>query len=219
MSVWVHPLDLFFANVFMDQFEKLHMAELRNLGVLTWFRFVDDTFVVLNKKSDAEQVLGFLNKQHKNMRFTSELEKDGRIPFLDVLVKRNGRLLTSSIYRKPTYTGVYLRWTSLTSRRYKLGLIYNLLDRAWKICSDSCSRELEVRRIKSVLSDNGYPAEVLDHQISRFVLNRAKWDKVTSQLATDVDEPPKAVEKEKEKIRSYIKLPYVNDKSRSSERN
>ena len=60
---------------------------------------------------------------HPNIKFTTEIEKNGCIPFLDVLVKRKGDRLETEMYRKPTFIGVYLHWDSLTSRKYKIGLI------------------------------------------------------------------------------------------------
>jgi len=43
------------ANIFMDYFECLHMNELTMLGVKLWLRYVDDTFVVINNKNQAEK--------------------------------------------------------------------------------------------------------------------------------------------------------------------
>ena len=88
--------------------------------------------------------------------------------FLDVhVVKVNGRLHTK-IYRKPTFTGLYLRWTSLTLIKYKLGLIYCLLNRAWKICSDNNDRTEEINKIKAILLNNEYPKSTIDLKYRSF---------------------------------------------------
>ena len=110
-----NPLGPLFANMFMAELEKLNIDSLRVLGVLFWIRYVDDIFVILRSKSCAEKVQGYLNGIHPNIKFTTEHEKNHSIPFLDVLVKKKkGRLITE-MYRKPTFTGVYLNWYSLTS--------------------------------------------------------------------------------------------------------
>ena len=163
------PLGPLFANVFMDDYERKHFCGLQTRGVKTWHRFVDDTFVVLGNKENAKVVLDFLNDQHPNIKFTMEMQKRESIAFLDVLVKRRGLGLVSEIYRKPTFTGVYLNWTSLTSRRYKIGLVKCLLGRAWRICTDIETKNLEVKRIKAVLLRNNYPEHILDLEISKFV--------------------------------------------------
>ncbi len=92
------PLGPLFANIFMSWFVKRYMNELKNLGVESWSRFVDDTFVILKSRKDAEIVLKFLNTKHPNIKFTMEEEKSGCIPFLDVLAKRKGDQITSIVY-------------------------------------------------------------------------------------------------------------------------
>ena len=131
------PLGPLFANIFMCEFERKHMAELKKLGVKRWLRYVDDIFATFANKEDAEKVLEFINKQHPNIKFTVEHEKDQQLAFLDVMVKRNSHEYYTSLYRKPTFTGVYLNWTSLTARKYKIGLIKCLLDRISKTCTKS----------------------------------------------------------------------------------
>ena len=99
------------------------MTKLKELGVKCWLRYVDDTFVVIEDHNNIKSIIDLLNSQHPNIKFTSEEESNNRLAFLDVqVVKINSRLHTT-IYRKPTFTGLYLRWTSLTSIKYKLGLI------------------------------------------------------------------------------------------------
>ena len=54
----------------MDYFENHHMDKLNSLGVKTWLRYVDDTFVILNKKEDLEPVIKYINSQLPNTKFT-----------------------------------------------------------------------------------------------------------------------------------------------------
>ncbi|GJQ78841.1 hypothetical protein Trydic_g2681 [Trypoxylus dichotomus] len=65
-----------------------------------------------------DSFLGHRNSQHPDIKFTMEVEKDGVIPFLDVLVKRkpNARL-GHSVYRKPTHTDRYLHADPAIIRR------------------------------------------------------------------------------------------------------
>ncbi|CAF0897904.1 unnamed protein product [Brachionus calyciflorus] len=42
------PLGPLFANIFMSEFEKKHMVELKKLGISFWKRYVDDIFATLN---------------------------------------------------------------------------------------------------------------------------------------------------------------------------
>ena len=130
------PLGPLFANIFMDEFEHKHMDKLKELGVATWMRYVDDIFSLIRDRTCLENILKFINEQHPNIKFTTtEGEIDNRIPFLDTCVTRKSNGFSTKLYHKPTFTGVYLNWTSLTSRKYKISLIYCLSDRIWKICT------------------------------------------------------------------------------------
>ena len=50
-----------------------------------------------------------LDTYHPNIQFTYELEKLNKISFLDVLISRMvDHRLTTTIYRKPTNTNIYI---------------------------------------------------------------------------------------------------------------
>jgi hypothetical protein len=84
------------------------MYVLTNLGVTNWMRYVDDVFTTIKDESCATKILEFLNTQHQNIRFTIELELNNKIPFLDTKVTKKEDSFTTTIYHKPTFTGVYL---------------------------------------------------------------------------------------------------------------
>ena len=76
-----------------------------------------------------------------------EKEVNNSINFLDVKITRNSdNSISTSTYRKPIFTGVMLNWNSLTSMKYKKGLICCLLDRSNKICSS------EIQKIEETLN-------------------------------------------------------------------
>ena len=104
-----------FAYFFMDSFEKKIMPKLEELGVKCWLRYVYDTFVVLKNKTKLSLILETLNSQQPRIKLTYEEESNNRLPFLDVQVTKKNSKLPTTIYRKPTFTELYLRWTSLTS--------------------------------------------------------------------------------------------------------
>jgi hypothetical protein len=216
------PLGPFMANVFMDWLERKHRAKLTELGVNVWFRYVDDTFVVLKNKECSTKVFDYLNTLHPQIQFTKEEENNSRLPFLDVLVIRKEDELATKIYRKPTFTGVYLKWTSLTSIKYKLGLIYCLLDRAWKICSSPEARKTEISTIRSILAKNDYPTQIIDREIAKFMKNRSKESAANSATtsttntetttatgsettSTASESTPSLVEKQDEKKQAVLK--------------
>ena len=59
------------------------------------------------------------------------------LPFLDVLVEKKDLEFVTSIYRKPTFTGQYIRWNSFCPMKRTTSLISTLFHRALVICSKS----------------------------------------------------------------------------------
>ena len=57
------------------------------------------------------------------------------LPFLDVYVERIDVGLETSVYRKPTFTGQYLRWESFSPLKRKISPISTLVHRALMICT------------------------------------------------------------------------------------
>ena len=77
----------------MERFEKL-ILESASLKPKVWFRYVDDTFVVWNHgEVELQLFLQQINSKNENIQFTMEKEENGQLPFLDVLISREGSRL------------------------------------------------------------------------------------------------------------------------------
>ena len=104
------PLGPVLANVFMGYCESLipfeHWPGL-------YCRYMDDTCSVFSneRKREALLFLARLNDVHPSLKFR-EKEVDVVLPFLDVQVIRQGHSLEATVYRKPTFSGLYTRWDS-----------------------------------------------------------------------------------------------------------
>ena len=77
----------------------------------------------------------YLNRQHKNIRFTSEIENENSISFLDIRIRRDNNTFTTSVYYKPTFSGVCTYFGSFIPKSYKYNLLFTLLHVALKVCS------------------------------------------------------------------------------------
>jgi len=187
-----------FANAFVSDFEEKHIGKLREMGLNIWLRYVDDVYATVKSKSVEEEILLYLNSQHPNIRFTMELENGDSMPFLDVRVIRRVNKYETTVYHKKTFTGVYLNWTSLTSRKYKVGLIKCLLDRIWKICSTENDRAAEIEQLRRILKQNEFPQTVVESEISRYMARK------TSENVSE----PSAEQVKPEK--RFIVLPFVH---------
>ena len=115
-------------------------------------------FYLHARKRDA------LNGFHADISFTYEVEKDGKIPFLDVnLMKKEDGTFDTDVYRKKTDSNIYLSWDAFASRAWKIGTLKGLLRRAFSICSTKESQEKEIKFLKHVFTKiNGYPSRVVN---------------------------------------------------------
>ena len=103
------PLSPAVANLYMEHFETMALASAP-LKPRCWLRYVDDTFFVWQQGPEKLQEFSHhLNSLEDSIKFTLEMEKDGKFPFLDVLVTcRTDGSLSHTVYRKPTHTNRYL---------------------------------------------------------------------------------------------------------------
>ena len=130
-----------------------------------YLRYVDDTFVSFSSRNEALKFFHKLNDLHPSLSFTMEEENDNKLPFLDVLVERDELVFLTSVYRKPTFRGLYLSWDAFAPRSRKLNLIKCLSFRTLNICSN-CKIEEELKVIRDLFLINGYPEEIIDDNIN-----------------------------------------------------
>ena len=120
---------------------------------------MDDTFTIPLSSYKAE-FLKHLNNIDKNIHFTSEeAGDDGSIPLLDVLITpdKEGNL-TTTVYRKPTHTDLYLQWDSNHTVASKYSVVGSLQHRANTICSNEDLLKTEEKHLQVALQRCKYPA-------------------------------------------------------------
>ena len=59
-----------------------------------------------NSAEHFKRFHSYLNSSHLNISFTIENEKDNRMSFLDVNIIREKDKFTTSVYHKPTFSGI-----------------------------------------------------------------------------------------------------------------
>ena len=97
-----------------------------------------------------------------NIKFTYELEHDGQLPFLDVLLCRKGKKIYTTVYRKATNNDVYLNWNAFAPISWKRSTLKTLIERAYLICSTDELRNRELEYIEKVFyENNSYPKYVI----------------------------------------------------------
>ena len=148
---------------------ELERTILPTLGELVspWKRYVDNTISYI-KEASIEYVLCKLNGYRNNIEFTYEIENDGMLPFLDVLVLRKDYAVETTVYRKSTNNDIYLHWQSFSATTWKRGALQTLVSRAFRMYSNDQHLENEIKHLKKVFRDiNGHPNLVIEQTIEK----------------------------------------------------
>ena len=189
------PLGPTLANIIMGHLECEYFK--CNQRPISYFRYVDDCFILFRNKDECEKMFADFNNLHPSIKFTLESEENNKLPFLDILVERNNGEFLTSIYRKSTFTGQYINYHSFGTIKRKINLIRTLCERAIKICSPTYL-EQELNSISKILVDNGYPEELINKTINR----RLKLKAVEPEYGPIAEAVP-------------IKLPFIGRRSYS----
>ena len=152
------------ANIFVGYHEALLFKRVNK--PLMYYQYVDDTFVVFNDEDKCNEFFFHLNSLRPSLHFTFEKECNRTLPFLYVLVEKNDHEFVTSIHRKPTFTGQYIRWNSFCPMKRKTNLISTFVHRALVICSKSTLQN-ELSSICSILINNDYPEAVINAVITK----------------------------------------------------
>ena len=121
---------------------------------------VDDTFCILRKGS-SEELLHHLNGVRLTIKFTLEQEEDGKIPFLDTLLRKEDGSLEVSVCRKPMHTDQYLRFKSHHPTDAKGGVVICFHNTARGVTSSQDNLQKEVDHLARALKQNAYPANFI----------------------------------------------------------
>ena len=164
------PIAPAFADIFMNY--VIEKTKEFNMQPDVFFRYVADCFAVFPDFESAMLFYRKLNQIHSNVNFTY----DKQLPFLDVNVDNSKDKLELSIYRKPTHTGLYNKWSSLAPTKYKINLIRSLVNRAIKVCSNRQLLFLECEKITKMLQQNEYPTKTIRNVIRKAINRNQKPD-------------------------------------------
>ena len=81
--VMCSPLGPALANIFLCHHKSNWLKDcLKDFKPVYYKRYVDDIFVLFNKPEHAQFFREYLNKKHKNMKFSIETKTNGHFPFL-----------------------------------------------------------------------------------------------------------------------------------------
>ena len=77
------PLGPTLANIFLCHHEKSWLSQCpQSIKPVYYRRYVDDIFLLFKDVNAVHQFQQYMNEQHRNMNFTSELEENNSLPML-----------------------------------------------------------------------------------------------------------------------------------------
>ena len=125
-------------------------------------RYVDDIFITFNSNEQLKRFVEYINTKHPHIKFTFEHEHSNSFSFLDVSICRKNNKLTTSVYGKTTFSGIFTNFKSFAPTVYKFGLVYTLLHRHFNIafCYDKFHNE--TKALKQIFKLNRYPIRFID---------------------------------------------------------
>ena len=194
------------ANLFMGHHEENWIKDYPSDGPEIYKRFMDDIFCLFENEKQADLFFQYLNNQHPNIKFTFEKQNNDRLPFLDININLNNQgSFWTSIYRKPTFTGLFTNFKSFVPFSYKLALINTLIHRVYKICNSWTLFHNDICNLTKILKRNSYPPKLINRQINKYLNKQYIFSNNTCG---------KDVEKEINKY--YFKIPFIGKKSKET---
>lgn len=159
-----NPMSPLIAELFMAKFE----TELKNDHLLPriWFRYVDDVYALI-KKTDIVSTLHTLNNRYETIKFTAEVEVNGRLPFLDLETIRSRGRISFGVYHKPTSTKRIITADSHSPQQHKVAALHSMVHRMCKLPLSVQKYREEYIYIKEVARLNGYSENLVDKLVKK----------------------------------------------------
>ena len=151
------------ALLWEDQYLQPQQKFMKKLTVVStalhpakiWKRFAVDVYFIL-KHTPLENFFQHINNLHQNTKFTMEEVRNGKLAFLDTLLKRNNGKVSVLVYRKPTHTNQYLHYSSLHQTSCRKSVVSSLFNRAHFIITNKDDLTKGSTKIKPLLKENGH---------------------------------------------------------------
>lgn len=188
------PFSPIIAAMVMNKITQMVLEKIKFL-IPFIFIFVDDTLLAV--PSDMVQyILDLFNSIHASLQFTIEVEQNGRIPFLDLLVIREDNQIVTDIYKKPTSSNRILNYHSQHPKYQKINIIREMVK---KVLLNSHQRfhKTNIQNLRSVLKKNDYPTKLIN-----IIINDTKNNITRNHNSTN------------DNIVNYSKLPNIKGLSR-----
>ena len=132
-----------------------------------WKRFLDDGFIFLRlsliKPSELPDVLNNINPA---IQFTMETS-DTQLPFLDVMMNKEGKKVFMDIYSKPTDSKRHVSFKSNHPKHCLKNIQFSLARRICMIAEKDSLKEIKLKELETILLEQHYPERVIKAGINK----------------------------------------------------
>jgi hypothetical protein len=197
------------AGIYMNWFEEKFVYKYRRFKPVFWKRMRDDVLLIWDDdKYDFQGFVSYLNGINEKIQFTYEEEINGSIPFLDLMLTKEGDKIKTKVYRKPTHTQSYLNWRSNHPKNMLLGVLKGLIHRAHCFCDDESDLKEELQLLLEVFIINGFPDTLVEQTINRSC--KTEVQKMTDRAIQKlIDDETEEDESDEDEYFNVIHAPYV----------
>lgn len=163
------PLSPTIANIVLDDLldETLKLLNEEMIEIKVIYKYVDDFFAIIKKK-DNEKILHFLNMYHNKLKFTSEIEENEQLPFLDARIHKKDNRIIFDWYRKELSSGRIINFHSTQPKRMVINTAKNFIRKILTI-SDVQFQNKNIEIIKDTLHKNSFPTQIINTLIEDFM--------------------------------------------------
>ena len=188
------PISSTIAQIVMEYLEESVLKKI-DFDVLFFKRYVDDCLAAV-PENKINHLLQAFNEFHQKLQFTSEIELDNKINFLDLTIYRQQttNYLKTKWYTKDTWSGRYLNFNSHHPNSQKNSVIIGLVDRAIALTSPEFRPET-LKKVKETLELNHFPKYLV-----RKIIKQRTYIYYNKENKN----------KNKTPKNTYIALPYIN---------
>lgn len=168
----------FLADIFMMFFER--EMQKSQLFPRIYYRYVDDVYAIVHRRK-IQDTLSMLNSsRHPSINFTVEVEKEERLPFLDLWIRRSeDGGVKFSIYRKESWTGRTITSDSFHPRNHKMAAYHSFANRLMTVPMEDVEFQQEWNQIIEIGRRNGYDKNTITR-----ILDKHKRKKDLREVTT-----------------------------------
>ncbi|XP_061187186.1 uncharacterized protein LOC133195360 [Saccostrea echinata] len=132
-----------------------------------WKRYLDDCFIFWTRsEEDLRKFHSVFNELHDSINFTNDMNRDS-LPFLDILIIKNGEDISTDLFCKETDTHQYLDFRSCHPSHTKRNIPYNMARRICTIVTEPTLRLKRLQELKQHLRRQNYPINLIEDGINR----------------------------------------------------